>query len=342
MLAGGIGDAGQQRLLASTALLVGCGALGCAAADLLTRAGVGLLIIADRDVVELTNLQRQCLFDESDAREQLPKALAAAARLARINSQIRIEPLVTDVTHRNVEALLSKFSPDVMLDGTDNFQTRFLLNDAAVKRGIPLVYAGVLATGGMQMTIRPGHTACLRCLFEAPPPAAGPTCDTAGVLGPAVAIAAGLQASEAIKMLAGRDDLLSGSLVQFDLWSNVHRSIALASARRVDCPCCGLGRFEFLAGMNSDTAAVLCGRNAVQIWPGGGAISLDLPQVHARLLPHGTFIQTAVLVRGTLREPRGENGDPIELTVFADGRTLVRGTSLVERARAVHARFVGG
>lgn len=340
MLVAGFGNEGQSRLSAACAMIIGCGALGCASADLLARGGVGRLIIIDRDIVEFTNLQRQCLFDEADAREQTPKALAAAARLARINSEIRVTPIVTDVTHRNIEVLLDEHRPDVLLDGTDNFQTRFLLNDVAVKRGVPLVYAGVLAAGGMQMTIRPLLTPCLRCIFDAPPTAPGPTCDTAGVLGPAVAIAASYQASDAIKLLAGLADRIASGLVQFDLLSNTHRVISTADARRPDCPACALGRFEFLDGASADTAAILCGRNAVQIWSGESR-AIDLAALRDRLIAHGAFILSPVLLRGTLRDAHGDGGAPIELTVFADGRTLVRGTSSIERARGLHARYVG-
>ncbi len=342
-------------------MLVGCGALGCAAAELLARAGVGRLVIVDRDIVEFTNLQRQCLFDETDAREQTPKALAAATRIGRINSSIRIEPVVTDLTHRNAEELADQFAPDVLLDGSDNFQTRFLMNDLAVKRGIPLVYAGVVATGGMQMTIRPSVTACLRCVFDTDGSGipAGPTCDTAGVLGPAVMIAAAYQASETLKLLVAQRPALSGvperaesdranrfapsgSLVHFDLAANTHRAMhAGAGARRADCPCCGERRFEYLSGTHADTAAVLCGRNAVQIWPPHSRVT-DLRAVYQRLAPHGQFTLSPVLVRGSLRDAAGDQGEGMELTVFADGRTLVRGTSSIERARSVHARYVGG
>ncbi|MCC6426533.1 MAG: ThiF family adenylyltransferase [Phycisphaerales bacterium] len=339
MLVGGIGASGQRRLAASTGIVVGCGALGCASTDLLARAGVGRIVLVDRDVVELTNLQRQCLFDERDVAEQSPKAHAAAARLAAINSQIVVEAVATDVTHRTIEPLMERFRPDVILDGTDNFQTRFLLNDAAIKRGVPLVYAGVLAGSGMQMTVRPGITPCLRCIFDGPPTTAVPTCDTAGVLGPAVAIAAANQAIEGIKLLAGLEDRLSGVLLQFDLLANTHRLLKVGS-RRADCACCGRREFEFLAGKNADTAAVLCGRNAVQIWAAERGV--DLEEMHRRLAPLGSFARSPVLVRGVLREARGEGGEPIELTVFADGRTLVRGTASIERARGLHARFVGG
>lgn len=339
MLAGGIGAEGQTRLLASTAMVVGCGALGCVALDLLARGGVGTLMAVDRDVVELTNLQRQTLYSEADAREQTPKALAAAHRLRAVNSEIRVKPIVTDATHRTIEALIADHAPSIILDCTDNFQTRFLLNDAAVKHGIPLVYAGVIATRGMQFTVRPGITPCVRCLFEDAPAEGGDTCDTAGVIGPAVAIAASYMAADTLKLLAGVDGLRGGSIVQFDLWANTHRAIAVGSPLP-ECPCCGLRRFDFLSGTRADTAAVLCGRNAVQIWPPGGT-QTNLSRVFDRLSSHGAFIRTPVLVRGTLQDAINEGGEALELTVFSDGRTLVRGTSSIERARAIHARYVG-
>ncbi|MCG3122848.1 MAG: hypothetical protein GIKADHBN_01251 [Phycisphaerales bacterium] len=340
MLITGLGEAQQRRLLASTALIVGCGALGCTAADLLARAGVGAIILIDRDVVELTNLQRQTLFDEDDARQQAPKAIAAARRLTLINSSIRPVAEVTDFTHRNAIELLERHRPDVLLDCSDNFQTRFLMNDVAVSRGVPLAYAGVIATGGMQYTILPGVTPCLRCIFDAPPAEVGPTCDTAGVLGPAVTIAASYQAMESLKLLASVRDRLRHTLVQFDLWKNKHREVSAGPGPRPDCPCCGRRTFEFLDGSRADTAAVLCGRHTVQIWPANGQRT-PLHELHARLAAHGDFVLSPVLVRGTLAGVSGETGTPIELTVFSDGRTLVRGTSSIERARALHARYVG-
>jgi molybdopterin/thiamine biosynthesis adenylyltransferase len=340
MLISGIGPAGQSRLACSTAMLVGLGALGCVAGELLARAGVGRLILIDRDVVELTNLQRQTLYTERDASDQAPKAIAAAQRLSAVNSSIDIVPVVTDVTHRTVEELLARYKPTILLDGTDNFHTRFLMNDVAVKHAIPLAYAGVIATGGMQFTVRPGITPCMRCLFDDSPTAGGDTCDTAGVIGPAVMIAAAHQASDAIKVLAGLTEKLPNNLLQFDLWGNTHRTLSLGSGSRKNCVCCADREFAYLRGDHADTAAVLCGRNAVQIWAAEGRRQ-ELGDVHARLCVHGSFVLSPVLVRGIVRDAQGDAGAPIELTVFADGRTLVRGTSSIERARALHARYVG-
>ena len=337
MLLPGIGEEGQGRLMASTAVVVGCGALGCASADLLARAGVGKLILIDRDVVELTNLQRQCLFDERDAAEGTPKAEAARRRLAAVNSGITVQARVADLHAANAEELLA--GAGVIVDGTDNFETRYLLNDVSVKRGVAYCYGGVVGTRGMQATFVPGRTACLRCVFEAPPPAGStPTCDTAGVLGPVVQIVGACQAADALKVLLGRLDLLSGTLLDMDLWANRRRRVELSGARR-DCPCCGGRRLEFLDGERAGLATSLCGRHAVQVRP-PETVRFDLPGLARRLSPHGEFTATMFLVRGVLRGEQGEDG-PLGLTVFSDGRALVHGTDRPEVARGVYARYVG-
>jgi molybdopterin-synthase adenylyltransferase len=342
MLLEGIGEAGQRRLAGSHACIVGCGALGCTIADLLARAGVGTLTIADRDTVELTNLQRQSLFDEEDARQGLPKADAARRRLERVNSLVLVRALVADVAGPRAEGLLfgEGQGPAVLLDGTDNFETRYLLNDLSVKRGVPYIYGGVVASRGMQATFVPGRAGCLRCMFEdLPVPGSTPTCDTAGVLGPAVAIVGACQAADAIKVLLGREDLLSRTLLDIDLWSNQRRRLELTPPRP-DCPCCGRRRFEFLDDQARGTTAALCGRGAVQVSPGQPA-GVDLQSLAARLRPHGEFAHLpGLLVRGELRGEAGEGG-PLHLTVFADGRAIVKGTQRPERARAVYARYVG-
>jgi len=366
MLLPEIGEEGQRRLGRSHAAIVGCGALGCTIADQLARAGIGRITLLDRDIVEWTNLQRQTLFTESDAREGLPKAEAARRRLAAINSQIDVRAMVADVTSENVEALLG-FVPrahdraapvDVILDGTDNFETRYLLNDVAVKHAAPLLYGGVVGTGGMVMSIVPRRTPplpCLRCLFDDPPaPGSTPTCDTAGVLGPAAAIIASLQSVEAIKILAGRSDRLEPGLIEIDPWLATHRR--LAGDRRLGCPCCGARNFEFLERTN-DSAATLCGQDAIQIAPPRAPAShlqpnlarIDLHALAARLRAHGPFDALgSMLVRGTLQEehadaPPGDRAvaQGIGLTVFADGRAIVKGTTRPERARAIYARYIG-
>lgn len=359
------GAEGQARLSGGHALLVGCGALGSVSAELLARAGVGTITIIDRDVVELTNLQRQMLFDESDAKGGLPKAHAAARRLGQINSTISIRPIVADVSCRTIDRLVfdeASLRPDVIVDGTDNFQTRYLLNDLAVREGVPLVYAGAVGMEGLSMTILPGAadagwtdvqaTPCLRCVFpDVPAPgsaASSATCDTVGVLGPVTAMMASIQACEALKVLLGRYDAISRSLLRVNLWTNEMRQIDLSGARRGaasndPCPCCAGREFVFLSGEAGDSSATLCGREAVQISPASvesnGAI--DLEQLRARLSQHGSFIASRFMVRGLLDAEVGEMGRRIELTVFPDGRAIVGGTAQVARARSVYAKYVG-
>jgi adenylyltransferase/sulfurtransferase len=343
MLLPDFGEEGQRRLLASRALLVGCGALGCTIADLLVRAGVGTVTIVDRDIVDLTNLQRQTLYTEADVAEGLPKAEAARRRLAAVNSAVTIRAAVADFTATNARAIMTEARPDVLLDGTDNFETRYLLNDLAVSSGVPYVYGGAVASHGMQMTIRPGVTACLRCLFEEPmPPGTTQTCDTAGVLGPVVTIVAACQAVDVLKLLAGHPEQLSGTLLDFDAWRNDRRRLELAGPRS-DCPCCGQRRFEFLDGSRGSGAAHLCGQDAVQVSSPATNGRMDLAALVERLRPHGKFsLLGSFLVRGELTAERGRGGAPLHLTVFADGRAIVRGTDRPDLARSVYARYVGG
>lgn len=338
-----VGEGGQARLASSHAAVVGLGALGCAIADHLARAGVGVLTIIDRDLVERSNLQRQCLYTEADADEGLPKAEAARRRLAAVNSEITVRAHIADLTARNADALLAGGDgrgPGVLLDGTDNFQTRYLLNDLAVRDGVPLVYGGVVATRGMQMTIRPGATACLRCLFEEPPaPGSQPTCETAGVLGPAVAIVAACQAADALRCLLGQGERVAPTLLEFDLWAGRRRRLDVGGARRGDCPCCGLRRFEFLEQDAGGEAVGLCGRHAVQVSPAGGAV--DLEALASRLAAAGEVEASRFMVRFRVPGERGESGEGVAMTVFRDGRAIVSGTSRPERARSLYARFVG-
>jgi molybdopterin/thiamine biosynthesis adenylyltransferase len=334
----------QQKLAASRAVIIGVGALGCASADLLARAGVGALTLVDRDVVELSNLQRQCLFDESDANERRPKAEAAAARLSRVNSSIRVEPRVVDVTSRTLLRLLREARPDVIIDGTDNAGTRYLLNDAGVRDSIPFVYGGVIGTRGMQMTILPDASPCLRCVFEEPPaPGTMPTCDTAGVLGAAVSIVAGCQAADAIKLLIGRRDLIKPTLLEFDLWSSERRRLDLtamcAAAARRSCPCCGKRSFEFLDGKHDDDAIKLCGQLAVQI--GSTGLECDLDIAAERLREFAPKRVSPSLLRVCLTGERAESDGSLELSLFSDGRAIVAGTADPARARGVYAKYVG-
>src|SRR5271165_5155969 len=241
----GIGEAGQRKLLEAHVTLCGCGALGTVLANALVRAGVGHLRLVDRDFIEMHNLQRQILFDEHDVAENLPKAEAAARKLAAINSTVHVEPVVTDIDHTNILELVG--DADLILDGTDNFETRYLINDAAIKLGKPWIFGGVIGSEGQTMTIVPGKTPCIRCLIEtAPPPGMTPTCETAGVLGPAVAVIASFEAIEAIKLLAGAWDALNAELIMVDIWDWTFRQLKVAGLMgKVNCPCCGERRFEW-------------------------------------------------------------------------------------------------
>lgn len=326
----GLGETGQRRLLDATVVVVGCGATGTVIANHLARGGVGHLRIVDRDFVELNNLQRQLLFDETDVTQGLPKAEAARRRLTAVNSQIAIEGLVADVNPENVLTLLQ--GADLVMDGADNFETRFLVNDACIKLGIPWIYSGVIASYGMTMTIRPGQTACLRCLIDQmPAPGTAPTCDTAGVLGPAVAVVASLAAGEALKLLAGFGQLNDG-LLNFDLLDNSLDHLEVL--RRPDCPACGQHNFEFLDAELGTRTATLCGRNAVQISvPGRPAV--DLTQLANRWRQAGA---TAVTVNPFLLRAQF---DAVEVTIFADARAIIKGTEDAREARTLYAKFVG-
>lgn len=340
MLLPRIGRAGQEQLASARVLLVGCGALGTVIADALVRAGVGNLTIVDRDVVELTNLQRQVLFDERDAAEGTPKAVAAAKRLLQINSGIALHPLVADFTPRFASQLAGDaFS--VIVDGTDNFQTRYLLNDLCVSRGIPFIYGGAVGTAGMTMTVLPKTTPCLRCVFpEPPPPGMTATCDTAGVLGPAVGIIANMQAAEAIKILVGQVDSCVRGLREIDAWNGRMRTIELGPPV-ADCICCGLRNFEYLNSGAGDGTAALCGADAVQVAAESASL-VDLAGLAARLNQHGQFTFTTHLLRGRFfHEKDRATGKPIELTVFRDSRAIVKGTTDPALARTIYARYVG-
>ena len=326
-----LGEQGQRRLAASRALVCGCGALGSVLANTLVRAGVGSVRIVDRDFLELNNLQRQVLFDEQDVAEQLPKAIAAAQKLRRINSQVDVEPVVADVDHTNIERLSE--GVDVIVDGTDNFETRFLINDAAVKLGLPWVYGGCLGAEGQSMTILPGETPCLRCLIqECPAPGTTPTCDTAGILGPAVNVIASIEAIEAIKILSGNRESISRNLTVVELWDNHLRQVSVASLReQVDCPTCRHGEFPWLDGTYGSRTAVLCGRNSVQLTYPGASLSLD--ELARRLEGVGQVAQNAFLLKLKV--------DAYEVTVFPDGRAIIGGTDDVAVARTVYAKYVG-
>lgn len=327
-----LGEAGQARLQNSCALVCGCGALGSVLADTLTRAGVGHIKLVDRDFVELSNLHRQVLYDERDVADVLPKAIAAQRKLQQVNSVIRIEAEVCDVDHTNIERLLS--GVDCICDGTDNFETRFLLNDVSHARSIPWVYGGCVGAEGQQMTIIPGETPCLRCLIgEVPPPGTSPTCDTVGVLGPIVNVIASTQAMEAIKILSGNRQSISRTLNIFDLWDSRMRQIKLDGLRdQSQCLTCQQHDYSWLRGEKVGQSSVLCGRNAVQLSPPERQ-QLDLAHLREKLQSLGKVTANPFLLRVEV--------EGYTLTLFADGRTIVGGTEDVAVAKTVHAKYIG-
>jgi len=322
------GRDGQERLSASSAVLVGCGAIGAAAANLLVRAGIGRLRILDRDFVETSNLQRQSLFTESDAREALPKAVAAEKNLRAINSDVQVEGLIADLTPRNTEELLSGFP--LILDGTDNFETRFLINDFAVKSGTPWIYAAAVASYGLTLTILPGSTACLACLLDWSAGAGlEDTCDAIGILGPIVNLIASLEVAEAMKLLAGRAPALHGRLLSCDVWSGRFQSIH--AERNSQCRVCVQHQFSHLAG-EAQPHITMCGRNSVQIHERSRA--LDLKALEERLASSVCDVrQNGFLLRFLI--------PPYEMTVFSDGRAILKGTTDPAVARSLYAKYIG-
>ena len=326
----GIRAEGQRRLLNSRAVIIGCGALGSAQAEALARAGIGKLRVVDRDFVEFTNLQRQTMFTESDAAERLPKAIACANHLRELNSDIEVEPEIADVNYSNIERLIG--DADVVLDGTDNFATRYLMNDACVKHGLNWIYGAAVGSYGVTMTIRPHETPCLRCIFpEAPPAASAPTCDTAGVIMPIISVVAAVQVTEALKLLTGQAEILHNALMQIDVWRNEWRRILLGSPL-ADCPTCALGQFEALNADSREFAAVMCGRHAVQVSPAATA--------HIDLAALGRKLESAGEVKANDYLLRFRTGE-YELTVFQDARSIIRGTDDITTARSLYSKYVG-
>jgi adenylyltransferase/sulfurtransferase len=326
----GIGPAGQARLAAARVLLVGCGALGTVLANLLVRAGVGRLTIVDRDYVEPSNLQRQLLFDNDDAVRGRPKALAAAEKLHRANPTVEVAPLVLDVNPANVAGLVAEAT--LVLDGTDNFETRYLLNDACVQSGVPWVYAAAVGAHGATLAVVPGETPCLRCLYpDPPPPGTLPTCETDGVLAPAVGVVANLAAAEALKLLVGARDRLRRALVWLDVWTNAFEQLPLA-APRPDCPCCGQRQFVFLDAPTASYALTLCGRNTVQV------VVPERPRVALAELAARLAAVGAVRCDDDLLRLQVEG---YEITVFPDARALIKGTTDPALARALYSRYIG-
>jgi adenylyltransferase/sulfurtransferase len=323
----GIGPEGQQKLGQARIAIVGCGATGTCAASLLARAGVGHLRIIDRDYVEPSNLQRQTLFDEADAAESLPKAVAAARKIAAFNSEVQVQAEVADLVPGNVHALLG--DAQIILDATDNFETRYLINDFAIEQGRPWIYAAAVASYAVTMNILPGETACLSCVFPAQPQGTVETCDTAGILNSAVNLIASIQSTEAIKYLVGAHDKLRRSLLSFDVWSNDHAEIAAAKPRP-DCQTCGQREFPYLAGAGRPQIT-LCGRNSVQIHERRRPV--DFAEMSARLKPHGAVKHNDFVLKFFR--------DPYEMTLFPDGRAIIKGTTDTAVARSLYARFVG-
>ncbi len=373
MLLPGFGEKGQRKLLDAKVLVVGCGALGTVIANMLARAGVGHLIIADRDFIEITNLQRQVLFDERDVAEGIPKAEAAKRKIAEINSQVTVDAIVDDVNHTNIEKLATQRplpgegvgKVDLIMDGVDNFETRYLANDVAVKHGIPYVYGGAVGTVGasyaiLPHTVPPGETGdtpweqagcatpCLRCIFEqAPPPGVNPTCDTAGVIGPAVSIVANYQVAEALKILTGNLDVVCPTMLNFDPWANMIKQFKVARAYDVgECTCCKQRNFEYLDGKFGSSTTTLCGRNAVQLnlksaeaesSTVGNGHQLDFTEIAQRLKAHGKVTANKFMLRADITD----NGESYELALFNDGRAIVKGTKHANVAKSIYAKYVG-
>lgn len=327
----GIGEAGQAALLAARVTVIGVGATGSVLVNHLARAGVGHLRLVDRDFVELNNLQRQLLYDEEDVAALLPKAVAAATKLRRINSAIAIEGIVADVGSDNIAGFIE--DADVVLDGTDNFATRYLINDACIKLGKPWVYCGVIATYGMTHTVRPGVTPCLRCIMgEMPAPGTVPTCDTAGIIGPIVALMGSIAAADAIKLIVGRGELNDG-MVHMDLWDGTCERFDLGGPRP-DCPACGQRQFDFLNAEVGARSTVLCGRDAVQVsLSAGPALDLALLADRLRLAHIGAVQVNPYLLRAHI--------DAYEFTVFPDGRAIIKGIDNEAAAATLYAKYIG-
>jgi adenylyltransferase/sulfurtransferase len=329
ILFGGIAEEGQRKLTSSRVAIVGCGATGSALAALLARAGVGTLRIIDRDYVETSNLQRQSLFDESDAAESLPKAVAAARKISAFNSEIVVAPKVDDLVPSNIEDLLE--GTDLILDGTDNFETRYLINDYAVDRSLPWIYSAAVASYAVTLNVVPGQTACLACIFPDSPRGMVETCETSGILNSAVNLVASIAATEALKFLvAGRNsDKIRRTLLSFDLWTNEHGEIS-AARPRPECRACGERDFMHLAGAGRPHIT-LCGRNAVQIHERQRPI--DFAEMDRRLQPHGTVRHNDFVLKFW--------HEPYEMTLFADGRAIIKGTTDTAIARSLYARYIG-
>jgi adenylyltransferase/sulfurtransferase len=326
----GIGREGQEALKKARLLVVGCGALGASHSEMLARAGCGFLRIVDRDFVEYSNLQRQTLFTESDANARLPKAAAAKNRLAEVNSEVEVDARVADLNISNAEELIGDV--DLVIDGSDNFKVRYLVNDVCVKLGKPWIYGAAVSSYGTSMTVRPGVTPCLRCIFgEMPPAGSAPTCDTAGVIQPIIASVSAVQVTEAIKLITGQPELLHGSLMQIDIWRSDWRRIKLREPD-AECVSCGKREFEFLSEENQESLTSLCGRNAVQIRPAADTV-IDLQKLAASLAKGIELEQNEYLIRFRVSDHT--------VTLFRDARAIIQGTDDPAEARAIYSRYIG-
>ncbi len=330
----GIGEEGQRRIVNSRVVVCGCGALGTVLAETMVRAGVGSVHIIDRDFVEISNLQRQVLFDEDDVKERVPKAIAARDKLRKINSETTIESTIADIDHTNILKFVE--GNDLILDGTDNFEIRFLINDASLETGIPWVYAGCIGSHGQTMAIFPNESACLRCLMDdVPEPGMTETCDTAGILGPTVNVIASLQAVSGLKILAGRRDLVSPVLTIVDVWDGTYRNMSVANLKeRANCRACDAGEREWLSGQRGSQTTVLCGRNAVQFSPPQKS-SISFESLNGKLASAGDVTFNSYLLRLTLTDP------DYDITVFRDGRAIIKGTDDIALAKSLYARYIG-
>ncbi len=324
-----IAAAGQQRIGRASVVLVGCGALGTVGAEMLARAGVGRLRLIDRDFVEPSNLQRQSLFTEADAREGRPKAQAAQQALAAINSETRLEGVVRDLTARNIESSCEGF--DVIVDATDNFETRFLVNDFAFKTGVPWVYGGCVGSAGMACVFRPGSTGCLCCLLPDPPRRGSlETCDTSGIIAPAVHSVAAFQVTQVLKLLVGEEP--AAELFQMDIWEGSWRLLGLSQSRNAECRCCVGREFRYLEGRRQDQVVRLCGRNAVQVFPQENC-DVDFARIARRLEGCGQVRSNDSLLRIEV--------DGYQIALFRDGRSIIKGTDDPAQARSVYDRYIG-
>jgi molybdopterin/thiamine biosynthesis adenylyltransferase len=330
-----IGEDGQRQLSEARVAVVGVGALGCVSAQHLVRSGVGYIRLIDRDFVEWSNLQRQLLYMEQDAKDMLPKAEAAARRLTAINSSVTIKPVCADLHGDNAASLLHDV--DLIIDGTDNFTVRYLLNDYAVKHGLPWIYGGAVGASGMSMTVLPGETPCYRCVFpEVPAPGTSDTCETAGVISPIVDLIASVQATEALKLLSGNREALHGTLFQADLWNHSWLPLSIRNARRPSCPCCGpQGSFDYLDNeASAPVAAALCGRDSVHLTPGAsGAVNLE--ELANRLASAGEVVLNPYLLRLRMVD------EDMTFVLFADGRAIIQGTQNLSKARSIYAELLG-